>query len=77
MKTVKLVFILTIILALILLVVQNTSPLQVRFLWFSAEMPAVLLLLLLLTAVGGFALGILVVLFMSSGTKSRPYTGGE
>lgn len=75
MKTVKLVFILTIILALILLVVQNTSPLQVRFLWFSAEMPAVLLLLL--TAVGGFALGILVVLFMSCGTKSRPYTGGE
>jgi len=75
MKTVKLVFILTIILALILLVVQNTSPLQVRFLWFSAEMPAVLLLLL--TAVGGFALGILVVIFMSSGTKSRPYTGGE
>ncbi len=75
MKTAKLVSILTVIIALILLVVQNTSPVLARFLWFSAEMPAIMLLLL--TAVGGFALGILVVLFMRSGTNPNHNKGGE
>jgi uncharacterized integral membrane protein len=60
MKTVKLVAILLISLLLILIVVQNTTPVQARFLWLSAEVPAILLLFL--TAAGGFALGLLVAL---------------
>ena len=50
-------------------VVENTSPVQARFLWFSAEMPAILFLFLM--AVGGFALGVLVMVFIGSDTKSK------
>jgi uncharacterized integral membrane protein len=60
MKTPKLVIILVISIALILIVVQNTAPIQARFLWLAAEVPAILLLFL--TAAGGFALGLLVAL---------------
>jgi uncharacterized integral membrane protein len=67
MKTPKLVIILVISIALILIVVQNTAPVEARFLWLTAEVPAILLLFL--TAAGGFALGLLVALF---GRKREP-----
>ena len=70
MKTVKLVFVLTISIALLLVVVQNTVPIQARFLWFTTEMPVILLLFL--TTAGGFALGLIVALLTRSGTKSKP-----
>jgi len=60
MKTSKLVTILVISVVLLLVVIQNTSPVQARFLWLSAEVPAILLLFLM--AVGGFTLGLLVAL---------------
>lgn len=60
MKSFKLVTILVISLLLILIVVQNTATVQARFLWMSAEVPAILLHFL--TAAGGFALGLLVAL---------------
>jgi uncharacterized integral membrane protein len=60
MKTSKLVTILVISVVLLLVVIQNTSPVQARFLWLSAEVPAILLLFLM--AVGGFVLGLLVAL---------------
>lgn len=44
--------------ALVLLVVQNTATVQARFLWFTAEMPTILLLFL--ASAGGFILGLLV-----------------
>ena len=70
MKTVKLVLILVLSLALVLVVIQNTASVQGRFLWFTAEMPAILLLFL--TAAGGFVLGLFVALFVKSGAKSKP-----
>ncbi|WP_432823761.1 LapA family protein [Trichloromonas sp.] len=69
MKSLKVLFLLTLCLALLLLVAQNTAPIQARFLWFAAEVPAILLLFL--TAAGGFAAGLLVALLIRSGAKSR------
>ena len=68
-KTVKLLFILAISLALVLLVVQNRAPVQTHFLWLTAEVPAILLLFL--TLAGGFVLGLLVALFVKTGMKSK------
>jgi len=62
LRKIKLVSIITIGLALGLIIGQNTTPIQGHFLWFTGEMPAILLLLL--TASGGFILGILVPLFI-------------
>ena len=65
MKKIKLVALLTLILALVLLVVQNTAPVHARFLGFTAEMPVIVLLFL--TTVGGFVSGLLIALFVKSG----------
>jgi uncharacterized integral membrane protein len=66
MKKVKLVAILALSLVLLLIVAQNTAPVQGHFLWFTAEMPAIVLLLL--TAAIGFMLGIIVALFAQNKT---------
>ena len=68
MKRIKLVFLLTISLALALVVVQNTAPVNARFLWLTAEVPVIVLLFL--TAAGGFVSGLLSALLVKSGTKS-------
>ncbi len=70
MKRMKLVFLLATSLALFLVVVQNTAPVQARFLWLTAEVPAVVLLFL--TAAGAFVLGLLVALIVRNGAKSKP-----
>ncbi|MBU1054724.1 MAG: LapA family protein [Proteobacteria bacterium] len=69
MKTIKQVLVLTISIALVLVAVQNTAPIQARFLWFTTEMPVILLLFL--TAAGGFILGLIVSLLAKSGTKLK------
>ncbi|MFH2046231.1 MAG: LapA family protein [Pseudomonadota bacterium] len=69
MKTIKQVLVLTISISLVLIVVQNTAPIQARFLWFTTEMPVILLLFL--TAAGGFILGLIVALLSKSGTKFK------
>lgn len=69
MKNVKYSLVLAIAIALTVLVVQNTTPVQARFLWFTAEMPVVLLLFF--TATGGFVLGLLVALLMKTGGKPK------
>ncbi|MBN2188949.1 MAG: hypothetical protein JW699_05810 [Chitinispirillaceae bacterium] len=66
---VKLVLILAASLGLVLVVVQNCASVRVRFLWFKAEAPA--LLLLFLNAMGGFVVGLFVALFVKSGEKSK------
>ena len=61
MTTLRSVFVVAIGLVLLLLVVQNTAPVRANFLWYSAEMPVILLLAA--TVLGGFALGLLVAMF--------------
>lgn len=68
MNGIKLALLLTLSLALVLVVIQNTAPVQARFLWFTAEVPAIVLLFL--TAAAGFIAGLLVALLIRSGTKS-------
>lgn len=62
MTKTKLVVTLILGLFLLLIIVQNTTPIPGRFLWFSMEVPAVVLLLV--TAAGGFFLGLLVMVSM-------------
>ena len=68
MKGIKLAFLLTLSLALALVVIQNTAPVQARFLWFTAEVPAIVLLFL--TAAAGFISGLLVALLIRGSAKS-------
>lgn len=70
MKTIKISLLLVLAVALAVVVLQNTAPLQVRFFWLTGELPAVLLLFL--TAAGGFILGLLVGLLVKRGSKSQP-----
>ncbi len=70
MKRVRLWLLLTISLVLALLVAQNTAPVHARFLWFTAEVPAIVLLVL--TAAGGFVTGLFVALHLRSGARSGP-----
>ena len=72
MRKVKLGLILGLSLALALVVVQNTGPVEGRFLWFSAEVPAILLLFL--AGAGGFILGILVTHFYQRDKKPVPHS---
>lgn len=70
MKTMKLVFLLTLSVALVLVVVQNTAPIQARFLWLTAEVPAIVLLFL--TTAGGFVSGLLIALLARGSRTSKP-----
>jgi len=68
-KTAKLVSLLVLAMALVAVIFQNTSPVQIRFLWLSGEVPIVLLLLM--TAVGGFVMGLIVAMLIKGGAKSK------
>ncbi len=68
MKKVKLAFLLILSIALVLIVAQNTVPVQARFLWLKSEIPVIVLLFL--TAAGGFVAGLLVALLLKKNTKS-------
>ena len=70
MRKVKLGLIVALGLALILVVTQNTISVPARFLWFSGEVPVILLLVL--TGAGGFVLGMLVTLFNLRDKKPEP-----
>ncbi len=69
MKKIKLGLIFVVSLALLMIVIQNTTSVQARFLWFSGEVPVILLLVL--TGVGGFILGLLVALLNLHGKKTE------
>ena len=62
MKKVKTLFLALIVISLVLVISQNTQPVTGRFLWFSADIPMVLLLAL--TSAGGFILGLLTPLLI-------------
>jgi uncharacterized integral membrane protein len=69
MKITKVIILLILLVVLIVVVVQNTAPVQARFFWLTAEIPAVVLLFL--TAVVGFILGLIVALLIKNGKKSK------
>jgi uncharacterized integral membrane protein len=63
MNKIKLISILVVGVALALLVMQNTAPVYVRFLWLAFETAGIVLLAL--TAFGGFILGVLVTFLVT------------
>lgn len=70
MKKLKLILIVIFSIAIALVILQNTARVQAHFLWFTAEMPVILLLFV--TAVGGFVLGFFVALLKKGNAKSGP-----
>lgn len=69
MHRIKLVALLILSLTLVLLVVQNTAPMQAHFLWLTAEVPVILLLFL--AAVGGFVSGLLIAVLIKKDAKKN------
>jgi len=59
--------IVTVVLGVVIL--QNTEPVRVHFFWWNGEISAVLLLFL--TTVGGFILGLLTTLLVWTRTRTR------
>ncbi len=68
MKTLKLVLVLALSAVLVIVVLQNTSTVETRFLWIRTEAPAILLVLL--SSAVGFFLGLLVALL--AGRERKP-----
>lgn len=73
MQRIKLAVLLLIGLGVVLVVIQNTAPVQARFLWMTAEISAIVLLFV--TAVGGFVAGLLAALFLKRDQHSRSKPG--
>ena len=69
MKTAKLVSLLTIVIVLAVFVLQNREPWQVRFLWLSGEISAIVVLFL--TAAAGLVAGIISALLMKRPSKTK------
>jgi len=69
MKKTKLIAILILVCALVVVIVQNRSPVQAHFLLITVEMPVILLLLL--TAGLSFALGLLVSFYNSPRSREK------
>lgn len=61
MRNFKLILILILVIFLGIVIIQNTQPVQTKILFITIEMP--LILLLLITAALGFALGLLTALY--------------
>lgn len=69
MKSSRLILIFFLSIFLSIVIIQNTQPVQAKITFITVEMP--LILLLIITAVGGFALGILVALYRNIKNKSQ------
>ncbi len=75
MSVLRLIIILILVLLFGIVVIQNRGPVQTHFLFFTLELPHILLLLL--TLAGGFILGLLVALFFPSAAKKRKEESGK
>lgn len=60
MKSFKLIFLLVLITSFAVVMLQNQTAWEVRFLWMEGELPAIIMLFLILTV--GFISGIIVSL---------------
>lgn len=67
MKSVKLVLLLCLVVALAAIVLQNQAPWHVHFLWLTIKVPGIILLFL--TAAAGFSMGIIATLLVKRGAK--------
>lgn len=67
MRTVKQVLLVTLGVVLAVVILQNTAPVRIQFLWLSGQMSTVLLLIL--TAAGGFSMGVIVTLLLKGRSK--------
>jgi len=68
LNKIKLVLLITLVISLILIVVQNTATVHAKFLLLTTEMP--IFVLLFLMAAGGFIAGLLTGFFVKSGAKT-------
>lgn len=69
MKKTKLVLALLLVIAVALVIVQNSAPVQARLFWMTLEVPV--FVLLFITATGGFLTGLLAALIVRGGAKAR------
>ncbi|MDI1472163.1 MAG: LapA family protein [Thermodesulfovibrio sp.] len=69
MNTAKLICILVLVILLGIVFIQNLEPIKIHFLFITIEMPHILLLLF--TAAGGFALGLLTALLNRSSKDKK------
>jgi len=69
MKSIRLVLLLVLVVALAVVVLQNQASWQVRFLWLTGEVPGIIVLFL--TAAAGFIAGITVALLVKRGAKPQ------
>lgn len=74
MRIVKQVLLVVVGMFLAIVILQNTAPVRVQFLWMSGQMATVLLLFL--TAVAGFAMGVIVTLLLK-GKAHHPHNEGD
>ncbi|MDZ7816079.1 MAG: LapA family protein [Planctomycetota bacterium] len=74
MKTLKLVLMLVVAVTLAAVVLQNRALVEVQFLWWTGTIS--MIVLLLLTVVGGFILGLVTALLVKNGSKSDPLKKG-
>lgn len=75
MKTLRLILILMVAVALAVVVFQNRALVEVRLLWWAGTISAIVLLLL--TVAGGFILGLLTALLIKNGEQSNPEQKGS
>ncbi|MBD1401035.1 LapA family protein [Pelovirga terrestris] len=67
MRTAKQILLIVLGALLAVVILQNTAPVRIQFLWFSGQISTVVLLFL--TAVGGFAMGVIVALLLKGRGK--------
>ncbi len=69
MKKLKISAVLILCLALIAFIIQNTGHVSARFLWMSADVPVVVIIII--AAVGGFSAGLLLSLLSRDDLKKK------
>lgn len=75
MKKIKIILIVLFSLALGFLIAQNTHPIEVNFLWYSKEVPAIMPFLI--AAVVSFFLGVIVTILSRRSIKSKNNYEGD